>query len=150
MTTDGKGGWEEIVDSRLNWKYDVQELNDVASLAYKCVNRVPKKRSSMRDAVQVLARILESRRSKEHHKQLAATPEEPQLHSVAAGDEQASKVLANWLSFHVQASIATYVPFAEWKIFTFSKARMKEYQEDYGLLGLGSEGEETQSQRHEI
>nr|GMC74611.1 calcium/calmodulin-regulated receptor-like kinase 1 [Ipomoea batatas] len=76
MTTDGKGGWEEIVDSRLNWKYDVQELNDVASLAYKCVNRVPKKRSSMRDAVQVLARILESRRSKEHHKQLAATPEE--------------------------------------------------------------------------
>nr|GMC75454.1 calcium/calmodulin-regulated receptor-like kinase 1 [Ipomoea batatas] len=76
MTTDGKGGWEEIVDSRLNWKYDVQELNDVASLAYKCVNRVPKKRPSMRDAVQVLARILESRRSKEHHKQLAATPEE--------------------------------------------------------------------------
>nr|GMC70140.1 calcium/calmodulin-regulated receptor-like kinase 1 [Ipomoea batatas] len=76
MTTDGKGGWEEIVDSRLNWKYDVQELNDVASLAYKCVNRVPKKRPSMRDAVQVLARILESRRGKEHHKQLAATPEE--------------------------------------------------------------------------
>ncbi|XP_031103641.1 calcium/calmodulin-regulated receptor-like kinase 1 [Ipomoea triloba] len=76
MTTDGKGGWEEIVDSRLNWKYDVQELNDVASLAYKCVNREPKKRPSMRDAVQVLARILESRRRKEHHKQLAATPEE--------------------------------------------------------------------------
>lgn len=76
MTTDGKGGWEEIVDSRLNGKYDVQELNDVASLAYKCVNRVPKKRPSMRDAVQVLARLLESRRSTEHHKQLPATPEE--------------------------------------------------------------------------
>ncbi|CAH9107965.1 unnamed protein product [Cuscuta epithymum] len=76
MTTDGKSGWEEIVDSRLNGKYNVQELNDVSTLAYKCLNSLPKKRPSMREIVQVLARVIESRRSLQHHKQLSATPEE--------------------------------------------------------------------------
>lgn len=77
MTTDGKGGWEEIADSRLDGKYDLQELNDVAALAYKCVNRAPKKRSSMRDTVQVLSRILKSRHERKRHKRsLSATAEE--------------------------------------------------------------------------
>lgn len=77
MTTDGKGGWEEIADSRLDGKYDLQELNDVAALAYKCVNRAPKKRPSMRDSVQVLSRILKSRHERKHHKRTpSATAEE--------------------------------------------------------------------------
>lgn len=77
MTTDGKGGWEEIADSRFDGKYDLQELNDVAALAYKCVNRAPKKRPSMRDTVQILSRILKSRHERKRHKRSAsATAEE--------------------------------------------------------------------------
>jgi hypothetical protein len=74
MNTEGKVGWEEIVDSRLDGKFDVQELNEVAVLAYKCVNRAPRKRPSMRDIVQVLSRILKLRHNKKHHKKsLSAT-----------------------------------------------------------------------------
>ncbi|KAJ6298003.1 hypothetical protein OIU76_019178 [Salix suchowensis] len=69
MNTEGKVGWEEILDPRLDGKYDVQELNEVAALAYKCVNRAPRKRPSMRDIVQVLSRILKLRHNKKHHKQ---------------------------------------------------------------------------------
>ncbi|XVF77669.1 hypothetical protein PTKIN_Ptkin14bG0065600 [Pterospermum kingtungense] len=76
MSSEGKGGWEEIVDSRLDGKYDAQELNEVAALAYKCVNRVSKKRPSMRDIVQVLTRILKTRRSTKHQKSLSATTDE--------------------------------------------------------------------------
>lgn len=76
---NGEGGteWEEIIDSHLEGNFDVQELNDVAVLAYKCVNRAPKKRPSMRDIVQVLSRILKSRHSKKRQgRSLSATPEE--------------------------------------------------------------------------
>ena len=74
MNTEGKVGWEEIVDSRLDGKFDEQELNDVASLAYKCVNRAPRKRPSMRDIVQVLSRILKFRHDRRHHGHSSATP----------------------------------------------------------------------------
>ncbi|KHG18092.1 hypothetical protein F383_22985 [Gossypium arboreum] len=76
MSTEGKVGWEEIVDSRLDGKFDLQELNEIAALAYKCVNRVPKKRPSMRDIVQVLTRILKTRHRKKHQKSLSATADE--------------------------------------------------------------------------
>ncbi|XP_076920986.1 calcium/calmodulin-regulated receptor-like kinase 1 [Bidens hawaiensis] len=68
MNTEGKGGWEEIVDSRLEGNFDEQELNDVATLAYKCVNRSPRKRPSMRDVVQALSHILMMRHNKKHHR----------------------------------------------------------------------------------
>jgi len=78
MNTEGKVGWEEIVDSRLEGKCDFQELNQVAALAYKCINRAPKKRPSMRDIVQVFTRILKSRYQRNHHhkKSLSATVDE--------------------------------------------------------------------------
>lgn len=77
MNTEGKVGWEEIVDSRFDGKFDVRELNDVAVLAYKCVNRAPRKRPSMRDNVQVLSRIMKLRHNKNHHdRSLSATAEE--------------------------------------------------------------------------
>ncbi|KAK8542696.1 hypothetical protein V6N12_015281 [Hibiscus sabdariffa] len=72
MSTEEKVGWEEIADSRLDGKFDVQELNEVAALAYKCVDCVPKKRPSMRDIVQVLTRILKTRHIKRHQKSLSA------------------------------------------------------------------------------
>ncbi|XP_074311031.1 calcium/calmodulin-regulated receptor-like kinase 1 [Silene latifolia] len=77
MNTDGGSGWEEIVDSRLNGEFDVVELNEVATLAYKCIKRAPKKRPSMRDIVQVLSRVLKSRHGrKPFGSSLTATPEE--------------------------------------------------------------------------
>ncbi|KAJ4843816.1 Calcium/calmodulin-regulated receptor-like kinase 1 [Turnera subulata] len=77
MNTEGKVGWEEIVDSRLDGKFDVQEVNEVAALAYKCIHRAPKKRPSMRDIVQVLTRICKLRHIKKHHKKsFSATGDE--------------------------------------------------------------------------
>ncbi|KAF7833894.1 calcium/calmodulin-regulated receptor-like kinase 1 [Senna tora] len=77
MNTDGKVGWEEIVDARLEGKFNIQELNEVAALAYKCINRAPRKRPSMRDIVQVLTRILKSRQPRSHHKKtMSATVDE--------------------------------------------------------------------------
>ncbi|KAL6975324.1 Calcium/calmodulin-regulated receptor-like kinase 1 [Sarracenia purpurea var. burkii] len=77
MNTEGKVGWEEIADSHLDGRFDEQELNDMAALAYKCVNRAPRKRPSMRDIVQVLSRILKSRHDRKCHRHsLSATPDE--------------------------------------------------------------------------
>lgn len=73
MNTEGKVGWEEIVDSRLEGKFDVQELNEVAALAYKCINRAPRRRPLMRDIVQVLTRILRSRHKGNHHKKASSS-----------------------------------------------------------------------------
>lgn len=78
MNTEGKVGWEEIADARLEGNFEVEELNEVAGLAYKCVNRVPRRRPSMRDIVQVLTRILKSRHHRTHHhkKSLSVTADE--------------------------------------------------------------------------
>ncbi|PSS16241.1 Calcium/calmodulin-regulated receptor-like kinase [Actinidia chinensis var. chinensis] len=76
MSIEEKVGWEEIVDSRLDGNFDEQELNDTAALAYKCVNRAPRKRPSMRDIVQVLSRILKLRHDRKHHRHSSATPDE--------------------------------------------------------------------------
>lgn len=77
MNAGGGTGWEEIADPHLEGNFDIQELNEVAALAYKCVNRVPKKRPSMRNTVQLLTRILKSWHSKKHKgTPLSAMPEE--------------------------------------------------------------------------
>ncbi|KAK9072294.1 hypothetical protein SSX86_008727 [Deinandra increscens subsp. villosa] len=68
LNTGGQVGWEEIADSRLDGNFDERELNDMAALAYKCVNRSPRKRPAMRDTVQVLSHILKTRHNKRHHK----------------------------------------------------------------------------------
>lgn len=76
MNTEGKVGWEEIVDSRLDGKFDMEDLNEVAALAYKCVNRVSRKRPAMRDIVQVLSRIIKLRHSRKHHKKSPSATDE--------------------------------------------------------------------------
>ncbi|KAM0043767.1 putative protein kinase RLK-Pelle-LRR-I-2 family [Helianthus debilis subsp. tardiflorus] len=68
LNTGGQVGWEEIADSRLDGNFDEQELNDMAALAHKCMNRSPRKRPAMRDTVQVLSHILKTRHNKKHHK----------------------------------------------------------------------------------
>ncbi|KAL0311069.1 UNVERIFIED_CONTAM: Calcium/calmodulin-regulated receptor-like kinase [Sesamum angustifolium] len=73
MNTEGKVGWEEIVDPRLDGKYDIEELDEVATLAHNCVNRIARRRPSMRDIVQVLSRILKSRHIR-NHQSSSSTP----------------------------------------------------------------------------
>lgn len=72
MDTDGEVGWEEIVDSRLDGEFDLQEVHDVAALAYKCVERIPRKRPSMRDVLQCLSRIIQTRCQKNQHKRTSS------------------------------------------------------------------------------
>ncbi|KGN57954.1 calcium/calmodulin-regulated receptor-like kinase 1 [Cucumis sativus] len=77
MTSDGKVGWEEIMDDHLDGNFNVQELNEVAALAYRCINRSPRKRPTMRDIVQVISRIINLRLEQKHHrKSLSATTDE--------------------------------------------------------------------------
>ncbi|XP_042402059.1 calcium/calmodulin-regulated receptor-like kinase 1 isoform X2 [Zingiber officinale] len=64
MDAGGRDGWEEIADSRLHGDFDVRELNDIASLAYKCTSRISRKRPSMRDMVQSLSKIINARNSR--------------------------------------------------------------------------------------
>uniref|UniRef100_A0A1D1YAK1 Putative leucine-rich repeat receptor-like serine/threonine-protein kinase At5g15730 n=1 Tax=Anthurium amnicola TaxID=1678845 RepID=A0A1D1YAK1_9ARAE len=76
MNAEGGIGWEEIVDARLNGMYSIQELNDMANLAYKCIHRLSKKRPLMRDIVQSLSNNLKARHIKRHHiKQLIPVAE---------------------------------------------------------------------------
>ncbi|KAJ6837655.1 calcium/calmodulin-regulated receptor-like kinase 1 [Iris pallida] len=63
INAEAKEGWEEIADSRLDGNYDMDELHDMARLAYKCINPVSRKRPSMRDVVQALSLIVKKRPS---------------------------------------------------------------------------------------
>ncbi|QCD84247.1 calcium/calmodulin-regulated receptor-like kinase 1 [Vigna unguiculata] len=57
MEGEGKVGWEEIVDGQLNGKYDLHNLNDMASLAFICVNEVSQSRPPMCEIVQALSEL---------------------------------------------------------------------------------------------
>ncbi|XP_062013373.1 calcium/calmodulin-regulated receptor-like kinase 1 isoform X1 [Rosa rugosa] len=72
----GKLGWEEIADIRLNGEFDIQELAQVADLAYRCVSDVSRKRPSMRNIVQTLSGILMKRRSAKKPQQTPTTAAE--------------------------------------------------------------------------
>ncbi|KAL5222540.1 hypothetical protein ABZP36_027253 [Zizania latifolia] len=67
INADGKTGWEEIADSRLEGAFDVEELNDMAAVAYKCISQVSRKRPAMRDVVQALIRVVKHSKSRKHH-----------------------------------------------------------------------------------
>ncbi|XP_022716041.1 calcium/calmodulin-regulated receptor-like kinase 1 [Durio zibethinus] len=62
-------GWEEIADSRLQGKFDVQQLNYMAALAYNCINPFSSKRPSMREIVLALSEICKPRNSRVHQGQ---------------------------------------------------------------------------------
>ncbi|CAL9046077.1 calcium/calmodulin-regulated receptor-like kinase 1 isoform X2 [Musa acuminata AAA Group] len=80
INAEGRVGWEEIADPRLDGVFDISELNDVAALAYKCINRLSKKRPSMRVVVQALSQILKTSHRKHHSRRwLPITVEEESL-----------------------------------------------------------------------
>ncbi|CAF2137723.1 BnaA02g09550D [Brassica napus] len=74
MNAEEKVGWEEIVDSRLDGRFDIQEVNEVAAFAYKCISHAPRKRPNMRDAVQVLTRVIKVRHARKHQKKAPLLP----------------------------------------------------------------------------
>lgn len=76
MDAAGKLGWEEIADIRLNGEFDIQELAQVADLAYRCVSDVSRKRPSMRNIVQTLSGILMKRRRAKKPQQTPTTAAE--------------------------------------------------------------------------
>ncbi|CAH8363456.1 unnamed protein product [Eruca vesicaria subsp. sativa] len=87
MNAEEKVGWEEIVDSRLDGKFDLQEVNEVSAFAYKCISRAPRKRPNMRDVVQVLTRVVKVRHSRKRQKQKSLSPS-PLPPTVECGGEQ--------------------------------------------------------------
>ncbi|XP_042407186.1 calcium/calmodulin-regulated receptor-like kinase 1 isoform X2 [Zingiber officinale] len=88
MDADGKVGWEEIVDPRLDGVFHIAEVNDVAALAYKCINRLSRKRPSMRDAVQALSQILKTRHRKHHTRRSLPLTEEEDSVDMEASEHQ--------------------------------------------------------------
>ncbi|TVU43419.1 hypothetical protein EJB05_09892 [Eragrostis curvula] len=93
INVDGRTGWEEIADSRLEGAFDVEELNDMAAVAYRCVSRVSRKRPAMRDVVQALNRVLKHSRSRKHH---------GKRHPHARGDDESVDLEAS----EVQSSLS--------------------------------------------
>ncbi|XP_042400304.1 calcium/calmodulin-regulated receptor-like kinase 2 [Zingiber officinale] len=58
---DGKADWEEIVDKRLVGRSSPGEVKLLADIAYKCLHKVPRKRPSIGDVNQAIARIARRR-----------------------------------------------------------------------------------------
>lgn len=108
MNTEGKKVvCEEIVDSRLEGKFNEQEINDLAGLAYKCVKRAPRKRPSMRDIVPVLSRIVKSSHNGKHHRHsLSATQDEV----TTDGDlpDHRSPLSEHWRVESMDSAVDTY------------------------------------------
>jgi hypothetical protein len=93
MDMEGESGWEEIVDSQLDGKFDAQELDGVAVLAFKCVNHISNLRPSMRDIVQALYQITKMRRGRKHHKRISsATADEVYIELAQLGIPDLSSV----------------------------------------------------------
>lgn len=57
MGVEGKNGWGELLDPRLNGKCEPESLGSMASLAYKCVQRQPKTRPRMRTVAQAMSKL---------------------------------------------------------------------------------------------
>ncbi|RDX81949.1 Calcium/calmodulin-regulated receptor-like kinase 1, partial [Mucuna pruriens] len=91
MEGEGKVGWEEIVDMELNGKHDVHNLNDTASLAFKCVNEVSKRRPSMSDIVQALSQLCK-KHSRSHGRSSPATIEEVSIEVVQLETQDFSSI----------------------------------------------------------
>lgn len=60
------------MDSRLDGRFDLQEVIEVAAFAYRCISRAPRKRPNMRDVVQVLT--FNTSHSRKRQKKISASP----------------------------------------------------------------------------
>lgn len=58
-------GIDEIVDTKLGGDFNILEVRSLASIAHKCVRKVPRKRPSIAEVSQAILRIKQMRLSKE-------------------------------------------------------------------------------------
>ncbi|KAL4185673.1 hypothetical protein AMTRI_Chr10g231880 [Amborella trichopoda] len=65
MSANGKVGWDEILDKELVGKCDPEEVGTMASIAYKCVQKSPRKRPNIAEVSQALSRIRQIRLRRE-------------------------------------------------------------------------------------
>ncbi|XP_068637429.1 calcium/calmodulin-regulated receptor-like kinase 2 isoform X1 [Aristolochia californica] len=61
MSADGKEGWDEILDQNLVGKCDLEEVQLLATIAYRCTQKVPRKRPSIGDVSLAISRIRQRR-----------------------------------------------------------------------------------------
>ncbi|KAJ0986800.1 hypothetical protein J5N97_005156 [Dioscorea zingiberensis] len=54
---DGKADWEEIIDKKLAGKSNPQEVSLLADIAYKCLDKNPRKRPSIADVTIAISKI---------------------------------------------------------------------------------------------
>lgn len=58
-------GIDEIVDGRLGGEFNIVEVRSLASIAHKCVHKIPRKRPSIVEVSQAILKIKQTRLSKE-------------------------------------------------------------------------------------
>lgn len=85
MGMESKEDWAEIMDPRMNGNCNLQELGDMANIAYKCVGPVGERRPKMRAVAQNLCN-LGKRRSKEHAVLSVIEENVPPTRSLPAGE----------------------------------------------------------------
>lgn len=73
ISAEGKSGWEEIIDSRLIAKCNMEEAGAMAATAYKCVHKSARKRPTMRDVSQALSELVRKKRTDKPGKCLSIT-----------------------------------------------------------------------------
>ncbi|KAJ7539453.1 hypothetical protein O6H91_11G096400 [Diphasiastrum complanatum] len=69
MDAEGKDGWDALLDPRLDGKCNQEELGAMASIANRCVRKIPAKRPRIRDVAQSLSRINRRRPASKTNKQ---------------------------------------------------------------------------------
>ncbi|KAG0584134.1 hypothetical protein M758_3G186700 [Ceratodon purpureus] len=76
MGMESKEGWAEIMDERMNGNCNIQELGDMANIAYKCVGPEGRRRPKMRAVAQSLCN-LGKKPSREHVVSMPVIREDP-------------------------------------------------------------------------
>jgi len=76
MGMESKEDWAEIMDSRMNGNCNLNELGDMANIAYKCVGPEGRRRPKMRAVAQSLCN-LGKKPSKEHVLSMPVIREDP-------------------------------------------------------------------------
>lgn len=59
---DGKADWDEILDKRLVGECDLEEVQLLADIAYKCLQTMPRRRPSISEITEAILRIKARRR----------------------------------------------------------------------------------------
>ena len=74
-----KSGWEEMIDSRLIGKCNMEEAGAMVATTYKCINKSARKRPTMRDVSRAVSEIGRKKRTDKHGKCLSMAVEESSI-----------------------------------------------------------------------